>query len=589
MLQMVRVAVALLLMVLPLLMPWPAHTQTQVPRIALLIGNQTYTKEIGRLANPHNDVALLERALTGLGFDVVIVRDAGLAQLHQAVNAYARRVRAAGARAVGFFYYSGHGAADAGTNYLVPIDAKTTETSELWDQSLRLTEVTRKLKSEAANATHFVVFDACRNTLKLSKAGSRGLVQSKGFVPIVQESGMLIAYATAEGELASDVGAGAGPYAKVLAEEIVKPGVEAVNMFRRVQVRVRSTIGQEPWLGFNALGEVYLAGLNVKAPAPPPSADALAKKAAQASRDFEEGERHYHGRGVPRDYIKARQGYQRAAVAGHAGAMSGLGWLHEKGYGTPKDYAKARAWYEKAAANANTSSMANLARLHREGLGVPQDYAKARELYEKAAAAGNADGLVGLGWLHQHGWGVPLDYAKAREFYEKGVAKGSGAAMNNLGVMHERGLGVAKDSVKAREWYERSAAAGNDFAMNNLGRAFEHGWGAPPDHAKAREWYEKAAAAGNRLAKGNLARLLDQGKGGPIDAARAAKLLLEAARSGNDEIIEMLQGDMQKWTKETRAELKRELARLGHYKGQLGDTWDGRANMAVGRYLGQGG
>ena len=37
---------------------------------------------------------------------------------------------------------------------------------------------------------------------------------------------MLIAYATAEGELASDVGAGAGPYAKVLAEEIVKPGIE---------------------------------------------------------------------------------------------------------------------------------------------------------------------------------------------------------------------------------------------------------------------------------------------------------------------------------------------------------------------------
>jgi hypothetical protein len=31
---------------------------------------------------------------------------------------------------------------------------------------------------------------------------------------------MLIAYATAEGELASDVGTGAGHYAKVFAEEI---------------------------------------------------------------------------------------------------------------------------------------------------------------------------------------------------------------------------------------------------------------------------------------------------------------------------------------------------------------------------------
>jgi len=65
-----------------------------------------------------------------------------------------------------------------------PVDVKTTETGELWDQSLRLTEITRKLKTEAGNATHFVVFDACRNTLKLTKAGSRALVQSKDLVPV---------------------------------------------------------------------------------------------------------------------------------------------------------------------------------------------------------------------------------------------------------------------------------------------------------------------------------------------------------------------------------------------------------------------
>jgi hypothetical protein len=52
--------------------------------------------------------------------------------------------------------------------------------------------------------------------LKLTRAGSRALVQSKGFVPVAQENGMLIAYATAEGELASDVGDSAGPYAKSL-------------------------------------------------------------------------------------------------------------------------------------------------------------------------------------------------------------------------------------------------------------------------------------------------------------------------------------------------------------------------------------
>jgi formylglycine-generating enzyme required for sulfatase activity len=246
-----------LILVLLAFLPSFAHAEK---RIALLIGNESYSAEIGRLSNPHNDVALLEKALKGLGFEVAVEQNVRLGGLTRAVNAYARRLQAAGTSAVGFFYYSGHGASDGTTNYLIPIDVKTTESGELWDESLRLTEVTRKLKAEAGNATHIVVFDACRNTLKLTRPGSRAIVQSKGFVPVAQENGMLIAYATAEGELASDVGSEAGPYAKTLAEEIVKPGVEAVVMFRAVQRRVRAAIQQEPYLGFNALGDVFFAG-----------------------------------------------------------------------------------------------------------------------------------------------------------------------------------------------------------------------------------------------------------------------------------------------------------------------------------------
>jgi uncharacterized caspase-like protein len=248
-------------------------------RLALLIGNETYSGEIGRLTNPHNDVSLLEQAFKGLGFEVVVARDAGLGALTTAINAYARRVQAAGPGAVGFFYYSGHGASDGSTNYLIPVDVKTTEAGELWDQSLRLPEIMRKLKAEAGNATHFVVFDACRNTLRLTQPGSRAIVQSKGFVPVAQENGMLIAYATAEGELASDVGSSAGPYAKALAEEIVKPGIEAVVMFRAVQRRVRAAIRQEPYLGFSVLGDVYFAGKDAKPPEPAATQDRLSEAA----------------------------------------------------------------------------------------------------------------------------------------------------------------------------------------------------------------------------------------------------------------------------------------------------------------------
>lgn len=46
----------------------------------------------------------------------------------------------------------------------------------------------------------------------------------KGFVPVANVSGVMIAYATAPGKTASDTGNGGGIYANTLVEEIAKPG-----------------------------------------------------------------------------------------------------------------------------------------------------------------------------------------------------------------------------------------------------------------------------------------------------------------------------------------------------------------------------
>ena len=71
---------------------------------------------------------------------------------------------------------------------------------------------------------------------------------------------MLIAFATAEGELASDLGEEAGPYARALAEEIVKPGIEAITVFRNVQLKVSESTGQKPWTQNGPMSAVYFAG-----------------------------------------------------------------------------------------------------------------------------------------------------------------------------------------------------------------------------------------------------------------------------------------------------------------------------------------
>ena len=70
----------------------------------------------------------------------------------------------------------------------------------------------------------FVVFDACRNV----PCSARPRTGFKGFAPVREQNGLLVAFATEPGNVAIDQSL----YAKALAEEIVKPGLEAAQVFR---------------------------------------------------------------------------------------------------------------------------------------------------------------------------------------------------------------------------------------------------------------------------------------------------------------------------------------------------------------------
>jgi hypothetical protein len=254
----VRVAVGIALWLLPTIL----HAQ-DAARMALLIGNQSYSAKVGSLKNPHNDVDLIEASLKRLGFKVTVLKDASYRNMDIALKRYVTEVRRAGRSALSFFYYSGHGVANPETqiNYLIPVDVSDTDDETVWFASFQQNTILDLLSKQALNATHYVVFDACRNELNIGgTAAAKALGTDKGFVPIADTSGLLIAYATAPRKTASDVGDHGGPYAKILAEELTKPGIEAVTMFRNVQLRVKQTIGQDPWLSFPSLPAVYLAG-----------------------------------------------------------------------------------------------------------------------------------------------------------------------------------------------------------------------------------------------------------------------------------------------------------------------------------------
>jgi formylglycine-generating enzyme required for sulfatase activity len=247
-----------LVLIISILAVAPVAAQVE-KRIALLIGNQAYDTSVGKLRNPHNDIAVVGQALGAQGFELIPpIKDARRSTILGGVRELVRRLNAAGAGAIGFIYYSGHGAAEKDTNinYLIPVDAREPGTTTFWDESLKLDDVLRLLDG-ARGAAKFVVFDACRNELQLPSKDT-----SKGLIPIAEQQGMFIAYASAPGRTASDRGESSGPYAAALAAELAKPGLDHLNLFQNVKEAVLASTGgaQQPWES-NGLGRrVYLTG-----------------------------------------------------------------------------------------------------------------------------------------------------------------------------------------------------------------------------------------------------------------------------------------------------------------------------------------
>jgi len=145
-------------------------------RIALVIGNRDYKASVGPLANPLNDIRVVADALKADGFALLSpVENATRNDMLRAIYGLASALKAAGPDAVGFLYYSGHGLASAGENYLVPIDLTEPSTEQLRIQGVKQSEVlacgpartARKIARSDAGRDHLQ-----RNTTALKSSSS---------------------------------------------------------------------------------------------------------------------------------------------------------------------------------------------------------------------------------------------------------------------------------------------------------------------------------------------------------------------------------------------------------------------------------
>src|SRR6266849_6051396 len=249
-------------------------------RVALVIGNGAY-QNAPRLPNPRNDATDVAAALRRSGFDTILSTDLDKPGMDEATIRFARAARTAD---VAMFYYSGHALQFGGVNYLVPIDAKLTDETDL-RRMTRVDDVVADL-AQAKNL-RILVLDSCRDNpladqLRRSIGTTRAIPLQRGLAKIDSPEGMIVAYATQAGRTAEDGGGRNSPYTAAFLKHIDEKE-EIGSIFRRVSADVYETTKHEqlPELSLSFIGEFYLHG----------KVEVVGKPEDAIRRDFEAAER----------------------------------------------------------------------------------------------------------------------------------------------------------------------------------------------------------------------------------------------------------------------------------------------------------
>ncbi|MET4746790.1 caspase family protein [Bradyrhizobium sp. RT11b] len=222
----------------------PAPTALQGPeqRLALVIGNSNY-KNAPQLQNPDNDAESMAQFLNSAGFEVVAATDLTQNDMLRVVQDFSAKVSARGPNTVAMVYYAGHGVQLAGENYLVPVDAKVSNPTELVSNSVRLVDVMSTLET-IPSRMRIVILDACRNNPfpDVNDAG-------RGLAIVDAPNGSIVGYSTAPGAEAQDGTNGHSPYTQAFLNVAREPNVPIEQLFKRVRLEVNQTTSgaQIPW------------------------------------------------------------------------------------------------------------------------------------------------------------------------------------------------------------------------------------------------------------------------------------------------------------------------------------------------------
>lgn len=405
---------------------WPALAAGD--RVALVIGIAAY-QNIQTLDNTVNDARLIADTLTGIGFDVTRVVDAGYQDLRAALDTFAFRSETAD---LALIYFAGHGVEVQGENYLIPADADVQSNRDIQRQSVSLDDLLATV--DRARVMRIVILDSCRNNpfgdfldptdpSPAADADARAVARGGGGLAVPSpDRGTLVAFAARDGQVALDGTGDNSPFALALAEKMKLPGVEISLMFRQVRDAVLDATYnlQEPHT-YGSLSGVpfYLAGA-------PDGSDPLAGDLRQAWAS-----------------IRPDQERQLSALAdqGDTRSMLGLAYMRLNPDRQGFDPGAAVGLLTRAAEAGSPEAQFELAKLYEQGIGVDPDPARALDLYRQAAAQDFADAINDLGFLYyEGGLGLVPDQAAALKLFERAADLRHPQALFNVAALIDDGL-----------------------------------------------------------------------------------------------------------------------------------------------------
>ncbi|OAD19441.1 secreted protein containing Sulphatase-modifying factor [Candidatus Thiomargarita nelsonii] len=230
---------------------WLEHQQSHPnQRVALIIGNGTYSKKEEVLPNPPNDADDMAKVLKQVGFEVMLFKNLSLEAMENAIEEFGEKLRKGG---TGLFYFAGHGVQYQGENYLFPIGAmrSVSAVGHLRHKTMNVDYILATM-ADARNNLNIVILDACRNNpFARSLFSKRGIKNRNGLAMMEVPSGTLIAYATRPNKTALDsIGGRNSPYVKYLKQELPKPGLSILEMLTNVRVAVKKATKNRQAPGF---------------------------------------------------------------------------------------------------------------------------------------------------------------------------------------------------------------------------------------------------------------------------------------------------------------------------------------------------